>query len=112
MIHDDTTCELGEGPLWHPERQDLFWFDILGQRLLSVLPRLAGGLLGQHWAEPGGSGGEDWDQVQVVWDPTDPRKAASSWTARRSSPACRTSATSIPASRRTWRPRSSSRPSS
>ena len=22
------TCSLGEGPLWHPERQQLFWFDI------------------------------------------------------------------------------------
>lgn len=35
MIFDDTRCELGEGPLWHPERQNLFWFDILGQQLLS-----------------------------------------------------------------------------
>lgn len=33
---DKRVCQLGEGPLWHPERQQLFWFDILGQRLLSV----------------------------------------------------------------------------
>ncbi len=33
MIYDDTVCKLGEGPLWHPERQELFWFDILGKRL-------------------------------------------------------------------------------
>lgn len=26
-------CLLGEGPLWHPERGGLFWFDILGKRL-------------------------------------------------------------------------------
>jgi sugar lactone lactonase YvrE len=26
---------LGEGPLWHPERQQLFWFDINAKRLLS-----------------------------------------------------------------------------
>lgn len=26
---------LGEGPLWHPTRNTLFWFDILGKRLLS-----------------------------------------------------------------------------
>ena len=32
---DDRTCELGEGPLWHPLRGQLFWFDILGRRLLS-----------------------------------------------------------------------------
>ena len=31
----DTICELGEGPLWHPERGQLFWFDILGRRLLT-----------------------------------------------------------------------------
>ncbi len=33
MIHDATQCQLGEGPLWHPTRNQLFWFDILGQRL-------------------------------------------------------------------------------
>jgi len=34
-VHDPRPCELGEGPLWHPERGQLFWFDILGRRLLS-----------------------------------------------------------------------------
>ena len=34
-IHDARICTLGEGPLWHPERQQLFWFDIIGQRLLT-----------------------------------------------------------------------------
>ena len=33
MIYDDTICQLGEGPLWHPELNDLFWFDILSKRL-------------------------------------------------------------------------------
>lgn len=32
-VHDRTLCELGEGPLWHPQRQVLFWFDILQKRL-------------------------------------------------------------------------------
>jgi sugar lactone lactonase YvrE len=40
MIFDDTQCQLGEGPLWHPEREQLFWFDILGHRLHTK---------GQHW---------------------------------------------------------------
>jgi len=35
MIFDDRRCELGEGPLWHPLRQQLFWFDITARRLLS-----------------------------------------------------------------------------
>lgn len=35
MIFDDRVCALGEGPLWHPERQELLWFDILSNTLLS-----------------------------------------------------------------------------
>ncbi len=35
MIFDTRRCELGEGPLWHPERKQLFWFDIIGNRMLS-----------------------------------------------------------------------------
>ncbi|MCC7320621.1 MAG: SMP-30/gluconolactonase/LRE family protein [Rubellimicrobium sp.] len=39
-IHDDTICLLGEGPMWHPLRGELFWFDILGRTLHRR---------GQHW---------------------------------------------------------------
>lgn len=35
MIHDSRPCELGEGPLWHPLRHELFWFDILNRTLHS-----------------------------------------------------------------------------
>src|SRR3989338_6198121 len=35
MIFDDRRCELGEGALWHPARKQMFWFDILNQKLLS-----------------------------------------------------------------------------
>jgi sugar lactone lactonase YvrE len=35
VIFDDRACLLGEGPLWHPLRHQLFWFDIMGKRLLS-----------------------------------------------------------------------------
>ncbi len=35
VTFDDRPCMLGEGPLWHPERKQLFWFDILGKRLLT-----------------------------------------------------------------------------
>ncbi|WP_037306668.1 SMP-30/gluconolactonase/LRE family protein [Ruegeria halocynthiae] len=34
-VFDTRPCELGEGPLWHPERQQLFWFDIVGKRLMT-----------------------------------------------------------------------------
>lgn len=35
-IFDPRQCRLGEGPLWHPERAQLFWFDILAMKLLTV----------------------------------------------------------------------------
>ena len=37
-IFDTRICELGEGPFWHPDRHQLFWFDILGKRLLTQSP--------------------------------------------------------------------------
>ena len=38
MIYDRRACELGEGALWHPQRNQLYWFDILGKRLLTRGP--------------------------------------------------------------------------
>ncbi len=35
QVFDARACALGEGPLWHPVRQQLFWFDILGMRLMT-----------------------------------------------------------------------------
>lgn len=32
-IFDETPRTLGEGPLWHPSRGQLFWFDIIEKRL-------------------------------------------------------------------------------
>jgi len=34
-LYDPRPCTLGEGPLWHPGRGQLFWFDILSRRLLT-----------------------------------------------------------------------------
>lgn len=35
-IFDRRQCNLGEGALWHPTRKQLFWFDILEKKLLTV----------------------------------------------------------------------------
>lgn len=43
-VFSDIPCALGEGPMWHPERAELFWFDILGKRLHA---KGAGGA--RHW---------------------------------------------------------------
>lgn len=43
--YDETVCALGEGPLWHPVRKRLFWFDILGKKLLTRK-----GAITKHWA--------------------------------------------------------------
>lgn len=32
---DERKSILGEGPLWHPLREELFWFDIIGKRMMS-----------------------------------------------------------------------------
>lgn len=34
-VFDGRQCTLGEGPLWHPERRQLYWFDILNRQLLT-----------------------------------------------------------------------------
>ncbi|WP_386683555.1 SMP-30/gluconolactonase/LRE family protein [Loktanella sp. R86503] len=62
MIFDATPCILGEGPLWHPERDQLFWFDILSRRMHTK---------GQHWDFPGhvsAAGWVDYDTLLVASD--------------------------------------------
>ena len=35
IVFDNRSCTLGEGPLWHPLRKQLFWFDIVEKKLLT-----------------------------------------------------------------------------
>jgi sugar lactone lactonase YvrE len=37
IVFDKRICQLGEGPLWHPLRKQLFWFDIIGKKLLTQI---------------------------------------------------------------------------
>lgn len=43
-LFDARPCGLGEGALWHPGRQTLYWFDITGRRLLWRGPEGPGAL--------------------------------------------------------------------
>lgn len=36
QVFDDQSCFLGEGPLWHPEEQAYYWFDIIEQKLMRM----------------------------------------------------------------------------
>ncbi len=47
-IFDASRCKLGEGALWHPGRQALFWFDILGRRMFMRGPNGSA----RHWDFP------------------------------------------------------------
>ncbi len=61
-IFDATPCTLGEGPLWHPARDQLFWFDILSHRLHTK---------GQHWdfdQTASAAGWVDYDTLLVATD--------------------------------------------
>lgn len=38
VVFDDRACFLGEGPMWHPLREQFFWFDVINRKLLSREP--------------------------------------------------------------------------
>lgn len=60
-VFDDRVCGLGEGPLWHPLREELFWFDITGRRLLSKGP-----LGSREWALPEMFSAAGWVDEQTL----------------------------------------------
>ena len=38
VIFSPSHCQLGESPCWHPERESLFWLDILARKLYEKAP--------------------------------------------------------------------------
>lgn len=65
-VLDDRRCDLGEGPLWHPARKQLFWFDINRGQLLS---RGADGPLSWSFGRPvSAAGWLDDDHLLVASD--------------------------------------------
>ena len=65
-IFDDTQCSLGEGPLWHPQRQQVFWFDINVHRLYSRTD--AGRQVWQFDAPVSAAGWVDRDRLLIAGD--------------------------------------------
>ena len=62
-VFDSRPCSLGEGPLWHPERGELYWFDINAKKLL--------GPNGSEWefdAFVSAAGWVDKDQLLIASD--------------------------------------------
>lgn len=53
-IFDSRRCFLGEGPLWHPQRKQLFWFDIINRELLT---QSEGKTLNWHFREMASAAG-------------------------------------------------------
>ncbi len=63
-VFDDRPCALGEGLLWHPERQQLFWFDILGKRLMTrVGDQASEWVFDEHVSA---AGWVDWDTLLMA----------------------------------------------
>lgn len=63
-VFDDRPCELGEGPFWHPLREQFFWFDILNKRMMSRR-----GKLQMEWPfdeMPSAGGWIDFDSLLVA----------------------------------------------
>ena len=61
MILDHRRCELGEGPLWHPLRKQLFWFDITANRLLA-----SGDQLWQFTENVSAAGWTSYDELLIA----------------------------------------------
>ncbi|MBN8430965.1 SMP-30/gluconolactonase/LRE family protein [Microbulbifer salipaludis] len=65
-VFDQRVCSLGEGPLWHPERKNLYWVDVLNKR---VLANGADGEQAWEFEEmPSAIGWVDRDRVVVAFE--------------------------------------------
>jgi len=48
---DDSLCELGESPFWHPDEHSLYWLDIPGKAVLRTRGEIGAGTV-ERWALP------------------------------------------------------------
>ena len=67
-VFDATPCKLGEGPLWHPQRKALIWFDILSSTLF-----MSQNAVTRHWQFPelvSAAGWVDEDTLLVAGETT------------------------------------------
>lgn len=65
-LFDARRCTLGEGPLWHPLRGQLFWFDIIARKLMTREDGAARG-----WDFPGHVSAAGWlgrDRLLIASD--------------------------------------------
>lgn len=51
-VFSQQSCELGECPLWHPQRHSLFWLDILGKKLYEKRFASSNSNFDQQWLLP------------------------------------------------------------
>ncbi|MDM0015920.1 SMP-30/gluconolactonase/LRE family protein [Variovorax sp. J22P168] len=49
---DDSLCQLGESPFWHPEERSLYWLDIPGRALLRTRGAIDGSPTVERWGLP------------------------------------------------------------
>lgn len=52
QVLSDSVHDLGEGPLWCPERQTLYWVDIHARRVHALENAGAAGAVARHWDLP------------------------------------------------------------
>jgi L-arabinonolactonase len=72
-IFSNEACQLGEGPMWHPERNSLFWLDILNRNLFEKSFENEGLAADRSWFLPEYTSvlAHDKNDKNILWMVTD-----------------------------------------